>query len=112
MLITISNDFNKPADEARATVLMNAYNIIKFYPIYGSDITLNQYLITNYKMSLKDTCIQLLLNITFYKNPTGELILLFKDSYYDNLANIITYGTDQLRGSKILQTALKIEGGV
>jgi hypothetical protein len=57
-------------------------------------------------LGLKNICIKLLLNLTFYKDNTGNLILMFKDPKYDIIARLITYGNGAIPGSKILQIAL------
>ena len=59
-----------------------------------------------YKTTLKDMCIKLLLNLTYYEDDTGNLILIFKNPHYDKIARLITYGNGAIPGSRILQTAL------
>jgi hypothetical protein len=56
-------------------------------------------------------CIKLLLNLTFHKDKEGNFILLFKDPTLDKAAQIITYGTGAIPGSRILQIALNSQGG-
>jgi hypothetical protein len=94
-------------EQLRANTLLNAYFIIKNYPLHASDLALNQYIQQQYKSSLKDMCIKLLLSLTFYKDDNGDLILLFKDLKYDKIAQLITYGNGVIPGSRILQMALK-----
>jgi hypothetical protein len=67
---------------------------------------LSRFIQQQYKTSLKNMCIKLLLSLTFYKDAEGNLILLFKDPTYDKIASLITYGNGAIPGSKILQIAL------
>jgi hypothetical protein len=63
--------------------------------------------VQQYNTSLKNLCVELLLNLTMTKDQEGNLILLFKDPKFDRLAQLVTYGNGALPGSKILQHALK-----
>jgi hypothetical protein len=45
--------------------------------------------------------------MSFYTDDEGDLILLFKDPKYDQIAQLITYGNGAIPGSRILQIALK-----
>lgn len=106
MLFTIKNTSYQSTEQLRSNTLLNAYFIIQNYHLRASDLPIDQYIKQQYKTSLKNMCIELLLSITFYKNDTGDLVLLFKDSKYDAIASLITYGNGAIPGSKILQTAL------
>jgi hypothetical protein len=75
--------------------------------LHASDLALDQFLQQQYKTTLKNMCIKLLLSLTFYKDNEGDLILLFKNPKYDKLASLITYGNGAIPGSRILQIALK-----
>jgi hypothetical protein len=90
----------------RANVLLDAYFIIKNYPMHASDIILDNFIQQQYKASLKNICIKLLLSLTFYKDNEGNLLLMFKDPKDDKIASLITYGNGAIPGSKILQIAL------
>lgn len=107
MLFTISNKRRQSIEQLRANTLLNAYFIIQNYPLHASDLALENYLQQQYKTSLKNLCIKLLLNLTFYENELGDLVLLFKNPKYDKLASLITYGNGAIPGSRILQIALK-----
>jgi hypothetical protein len=93
-------------EQLRTDTLLNAYYIIKNYPMHASDIILDQYVTQQYDTSLKNMCIKLLLSLTFHKDTDGNLILLFKDLQYDKIAQLITYGNGAIPGSKILKIAL------
>jgi hypothetical protein len=73
--------------------------------MHAADKVLDQFIAQQYKASLKHICIKLLLNMTFYTDEEGNLILLFKNQKYDQLASLITYGNGAIPGSRILQTA-------
>lgn len=87
--------------------MLNAYFIIQNYPLHSSDLAIDNFLQQQYKTSLKNMCIKLLLNLTFYENDEGNLVLLFKNQKYDKLASLVTYGNGAIPGSRILQLALK-----
>jgi hypothetical protein len=106
MFFTIQNEDNTPVEQLRTNTLLRAYIIIDNYPLHTSEKLLDKYLTQQYKSSLKNLCVKLLLNLTFYINNENNLILIFKDKKYDKLAQLITYGTGAIPGSRILQIAL------
>ena len=106
MLFTINNNRYMSIEQLRANTLVNAYYIIDSYPLYAADLTLDQFIRQQYKISLKNMCINLLLNLTFHKDAAGNLVLLFKNLEHDKIARLITYGNGAIPGSKILQIAL------
>lgn len=107
MLFTIKNKSKLSIERLRANTLLNAYFIIKNYPLHASDMALDNFIQQQYKTTLKNMCINLLLNLTFYEDVDKNLVLLFKDQKHDKLARLITYGNGALPGSRILQLALK-----
>jgi hypothetical protein len=74
--------------------------------MHASELILDRYIQQQYKTSLKNLCIKLLLSLTFYKDAKGNLVILFKNPKYDKIAQLITYGNGVVPGSKILQIAL------
>lgn len=112
MLFSIKNNRYLSTEQLRTDTLLNAYFTIKNYPMHASDLILEQFLKQQYGASLKNMCIKLLLSLTFHKDDEGNLVLLFKDPKYDNIASLITYGNGAIPGSKILQVALNSQGGV
>ena len=106
MLFTINNKHYKSLEQLRANALLDAYFIIKNYPMHASDLILDNFIQQQYKTSLKNICIKLLLSLTFYKDNEGNLLLMFKDPKDDKIASLITYGNGAIPGSKILQIAL------
>lgn len=107
MLFSIKNNRYQSVDQLRTNTLLNAYFIIKNYPLHASEMVLDQFIQQQYNTSLRNMCIKLLLSLTFQKDDKGNLILLFKDPRYDKIARLITYGNGAIPGSKILQIALK-----
>jgi hypothetical protein len=93
-------------EQLRTDTLLDAYFLIQNYSLHASDLAMDKYLRQQYKTTLKDMCIKLLLSLTFYEDEDNNLILLFKDSKYDKIASLITYGNGAIPGSKILQIAL------
>lgn len=106
MFFTINNKKYLSPEQLRTNTLLDAYFIIESYPLHASELILDQYIQQQYKTTLKNLCIKLLLNLTFYKDNSGNLILMFKDPKNDVLARLITYGNGAIPGSKILQIAL------
>jgi hypothetical protein len=111
MFFTVTNSKRLSTEKLRTDTLLNAYFIIKNYPLRASETVLENYLQQQYKSSLKNMCIKLLLSLTFYKNDAGDLLLMFKDPKCDTIAKLITYGNGVIPGSKILQIALNNRGG-
>ena len=107
MIFKIKNTQFLSIDRLRTHTLLDAYFVIKNYPMHASDLILDKFIQQQYKTSLKDMCVKLLLSLTFYKDREGNLVLLFKDPRYDTIASLITYGNGAIPGSRILQIALK-----
>ena len=106
MFYTIKTDSKKPISIVKLKTLVRARSLISLYPMRGTEIILNNYLVENYKLTLKNTCFLLLANLQFSTGEENEIIFFFKDEKYDQLARIITYGIDDISGSQILKTAL------
>ena len=94
-------------EQLRTNTLLEAYYLIQNYPLHASELVLEAFIKQQYKTSLKDLCVKLLLSLTFYEDDEGNLVLLFKNKKDDDLASLVTYGNGAIPGSKILQTALK-----
>jgi hypothetical protein len=107
MFFTINNNRYLSDNQLRTNTLLNAYFIIKNYSIHATELALSNYIEQQYKTSLKDLCIKLLLSLTFYEDNEGNFLLLFKDPEQEKLARLITYGNGAIPGSRILQIALK-----
>ena len=112
MFFIIKNNRYMSTEQLRTNTLLDAYYLIQNYPLRASELALEAFMKQQYKTSLKDMCITLLLNLTFYKDNESNLVLLFKDQKYDKIASLITYGNGVIPGSKILQIALKNNGGI
>ena len=93
-------------EQLRTNTMLNAYFIIQKYPLRASDALMDTYIQHQYKTSLKNLCVKLLLDLTFYEDDSGNLILLFKNPKSDAIARLITYGNGAIPGSRILQVAL------
>lgn len=106
MLFTINNKRYLSTEQLRTNTLIDAYFIIKNYPLHASDLALDKFIQQQYDTSLKNMCIKLLLSLSFHKDDKGNLVLLFKDPRYDKIARLITYGNGAIPGSRILKMAL------
>ncbi len=106
MFFAIKTDSKKPVSIVKLKTLVRARSLISLYPMRGTEVVLNNYLVENYKLTLKNACFLLLANLQFSTGEENEIIFFFKDEKYDQLARIITYGIDDISGSQILKTAL------
>ena len=106
MFFTVTKKPHMTYDILRTKALMRAFYIIKKYPLNTHEQKLDEYLQQYHKSTLKDMCINLLLNISHYEDNEGNIILIFKDFKHDQMARLITYGTGAVAGSNILKIAL------
>ena len=106
MFFTLRTDGKKPISIIKLKTLIRARSLISLYPMQGTETILNNYLVENYKLTLKNACFLLLANLCFSSGEEYEIIMFFKDEKYSNLAQIITYGIDNISGSQILKRAL------
>lgn len=106
MFFTIKTESKKTVSLIKLKTLMRARSVISLYPMRGTETILNNYLIANYKLTLKNACLLLLANLQFSEGEENEIIIFFKEDKYDKLAQVITYGIDDISGSQILKTAL------
>lgn len=107
MIFSISNKRYLSKEQLQTDILLKAYYIVKSYPMHASDLMLDRFLQQQYKTSLKNMCIKLLLNLTMHKDDLGNFVLLFRDPKYDQIARLITYGNGAIPGSRILVIALR-----
>lgn len=107
MFFIIKNKKYFSVEQLRTNTLMKAYYLVQKYPLHASELILDRFIRQQYKVSLKNMCIKLLLSLTFYVDESNNLVLLFKNPKYDQIARLITYGNGAIQGSKILQLALK-----
>ena len=106
MFFTIKNENKKPISIVKLKTLTRARSLISLYPMRGTEVILNNYLVNNYKLTLKNTCLLLLANLQICRGEEDEVVMFFKDPKYIKLAQIITYGIDDISGSQILKAAL------
>lgn len=100
------NKYNS-SEFVRLKALTLAFCRIKNFKLHANEQLLDNFLKQQYNRSLKDLCIELLTKLVLFKNGQEELILLFRDPYYDKIARIITYGTGNIPGSPILKASFK-----
>ena len=106
MFFTIKTDEKQPISIVKLKTLIRARSLISLYPMRGTEVILDNYLIENYKLTLKNACLLLLTNMHISEGEENELVIFFKSEEYDKLAQIITYGIDNISGSQILKTVL------
>jgi hypothetical protein len=108
MLFSIKNTRRASAEQLRSSTLLDAYFIIQSYSLLATDMPMNNFIQQQYGVSLKNMCINLLLNLTFHEDNAGNLILLFRDQKHDAIARLITYGNGAIPGCRILKVALSV----
>lgn len=106
MFFYIKNKKYLSPEQLRSNTLLDAYFIIKNYPLHASELAIDKLIQQEYKTTLKNMCIRLLLCLTFYKDNSGNIMLMFKNPQDDKIARLITYGNGMICGSKILKIAL------
>ena len=106
MFYSIKTDGKKPISLIKLKTLIRARSIISLYPMRGTEIILNNYLVENFDLTLKNACFLLLANLQISSGEEDEVVMFFKEDKYIKLAQIITYGIDDISGSQILKVAL------
>lgn len=106
MFFTVKTDSKSPVSILKLKILIRARSLISVYPMRGTEILLDSYLVENYKVTLKNLCFLLLTKLYFSQGEENEIIIFFKEDKYAKLAQIITYGVGNISGSQILKVAL------
>ena len=106
MFFTIKNNTKQPISIIKLKILVRARSIISLYPMRSTEIILNNYLMENCELTLKNACFLLLANLQVSTGEENEIIMFFKNDMYAKLAQTITYGIDNIPGSQILKLAL------
>lgn len=86
--------------------ILSAKVVILSYQFGADEIALDNYLLQNFKIGLRACCLRLIFKLNATQISATETLLVFKDDESDLLARIITFGVDQIAGSKILTDAL------
>lgn len=89
----------------RMSMIRDAVAIVTRYKILPKEYRLNQYLLTNYKKDLKMIAIDLIKHCKIYHDLDKTATVIFRNKQDDNMAALITYGTDFIPGSDILKKA-------
>jgi len=105
MFFIIDNNSKYNIELMKSSLNMTARKIILALPLVIDDVQMNNYLMTNYKLNLRQACLLILNDAQFSANPNNEIIITFKTKKYNDLASLITYGNSELQGSKILKKA-------
>lgn len=106
MFFIRKNNSKTPVSILRLKTLVRARSVISLYPMRGTETLLDNYLVENHKLTLKNACLLILANLQVSLGKDDELIMFFKDPKYDKLSKIITFGVDNIPGSQILKEAL------
>ena len=92
---------------AKWKIIRLAKRNIFSYSMGPDEIILNKYFETELKIPLKALCIKLLEKANYLENEANEIIIKFANEKDSKLAQLITYGSGELPGSKILRDIFK-----
>lgn len=79
----------------------NALRRLRAFPMNVTEKLLDEYLRSEYQITLKYACHLIILNCSVEENK-DDLIITLTNKNLDKLARAITYGTGRLSGSRIL----------
>lgn len=91
----------------RAEFIINARIRILQYPFKATERLLDAYLQKKYKQTLKGYCLMIINNLKCQPNNEEELTLTLFNPRLDEIASLITYGNEEVQGSKILRFAIQ-----
>ena len=89
----------------RMSMIREAVAIVTNYRKLPKEYRLNQYLLTNYKKDLKMIAIYLIKHCKIYHDLDKTATVIFRNKQDNELAELITYGTDFITGCDILKKA-------
>jgi len=108
MTFRVKNPYKTPIDLLKMDFYAAARRTIILFPLKADEVKINNYLLNNYKITLKTLCLKILNNLQISNNSSGDLLIKIKNPDLDKLARLITYGNSELFGSKILKKAFII----
>ena len=77
------------------------------FPQRAAEYKLNEYFKAEYDMTLLQMCLKIWAALKFLKNSKNEVVIILPDKELQKIAQFITFGNRDYRGSKILQSAIK-----
>lgn len=89
----------------RAKILRNAKLIIMAHTLTAGETRLNDRLLHERGIGLKNACLYLLAKCRISRNYDKEMIITFPNNDDDELAAFITYGDGRVKGSNLLKDA-------
>lgn len=104
MFFTVKGNSYTPANIIKLKIHRIARRNIALYKLTPAEVQLDRYCRKNYGRTLKQICIKLLLNAQITQESPTSYFIIFTDKQLDTLANLITYGNLEIRGSNILKT--------
>lgn len=104
MLFTVRNNIANYSF-MQYIILLDAKTIILSHNVTPGESKLNNYLLANYNADLRLTCLHLLKNCKMYKNLSNEIVIIFPKKEDNKLAELITYGNNEMQGSSLLKKA-------
>jgi len=107
MFFTVKTPQGRSIYKYISYIKMMAIRIVAYYPIKSEEYRLNTFLEQKYKMGLKACCLKILRNCKYMISNNYTIEVFIRDPELDKLAQLITYGTDEIFGSQILIQAFK-----
>ncbi len=87
-------------------VILSAKGSVLKYPFGASELILDNYLRSEFKIGLRECCLEIIYRLKKSTNASEEIAYAIYDEYYDKLAQLITYGVGDIPGSNILIDSL------
>lgn len=107
MFFTIKKSRFGSSDLAKIKIIADARFRVLSYPMRHTEQALDIYLKQNYKQSLKQLSLKIALSCSVLDDFGDEFTVVFNDKIIDKLANLITYGNSEIKGSDIIKFAFK-----
>lgn len=108
MFFTIKNK-SKYLQQFKAEFLSFAKSKIKHSLPGYAEIPMDRYLQEKFDKNLKQTCLELLDNLSF-NSDKEDVIIIFKDPKADELATLITYGNMEVKGCDFFVSLFRKKG--
>lgn len=107
MTFRLSNNLQYPKDLKLISIKQIALGRIRGYRLYANAQLINQYLIEQYKITLKEACSALVKEKIKINNSRVDncFVITFVDSESEKLAKLITFGNREVSGCDILKFA-------
>lgn len=98
MFFTYETNQNLTKQMVRGTAKLK----LALYKLTTNDLVLDRYLQSEYNLGLYDACIKLINDIKIAKAENNRWVVTFNKNESNKFAELITFGTGRILGSRIL----------